>query len=340
MMSAEILKQREPFILPEIPASFNVQEVRVAGNRGACGGVEMTLAVVSQVLEVVPPDIEVWTTNSPVNFPPAFDKYGARLKSAKGDISQVPDGAVLIISAHGAPPAMFDEARARNMYVVDTTCPFVLNEQEKVRQAAADGIPTIFLGEENHPETIGVREQVAPESITVFDPSHRIGDVSIPDGTRVFAKTTNDPEQTEAAIEELQQINPTIDTSKAHSCYALQNRFASGKQLIKAVDYWLVVGDQSSHNAKGIRSIANGRDIPSALVRVPEDINWSDFGPEIRIVGVSAAASVPEEYTQRVLEPFRQLGVNVIELAQTIPEAYRMFKLPNAQLETLRQRFN
>lgn len=324
---------------PEVPNSFSVREVRVAGNRGACGGVEMTLAVVNQVMQVVPPDVDVWTTHNPVNFPPAFEKYGERLKSAKGDISQIPNGAVLIISAHGAPPAMFDEARTRGMIVIDTSCPFVLNEQEKVRQAAADGVPSIFLGEENHPETIGVRGQVAPEAITVFDPSQRIPNVPISDGARVFAKTTNDPEQTTAAIEELQQINPTIDASQAHSCYALRNRFASGRQLVGDVDYWLVVGDRSSHNARGIESLAIRGDIPHDLIRGPEDINWSRFRPDIKIVGVSAAASVPEEYTQRILVPFRHLGVTIREMPQVITEAYRMFRLPQAQLEALQQRY-
>lgn len=337
MIKAERISTYKPPELKDLPG-FSVEEVRVAGNRGACGGVEMTLAAVTQVMETIPTGIDVWTTNTPINFPLAFEEYGERFKNAKGDISQIPDGAVLIISAHGASPMMFEEAQRRNMLIIDTTCPLVLNEQEKVRQAARDGVHSIFLGEEHHPETIGIMGQVTPEAITVFDPSRPIPDMPIPDGARIFAKTTNDPEQTATMIEEIQQNNPTIDASQAHSCYALRNRFASGKQLVKDVDFWLVVGDQSSHNAKGIRGIADKR-IPSALVRGPQDINWSDFGPQIRIVGVSAAASAPEEYIQRVLSPFRQLGVSVVELTQAIPETYRMFRLPKAQLEALQQRF-
>ncbi len=339
MTVAEGVSTYRPPELKDLPG-FSVQEVRVAGNRGACGGVEMTLAVVKQIMDVVPPGVKIWTTNTPVNFPPVFEQYGERLRNAKGDISQVPDRAVLIISAHGSPPEVFSEAKRKGIFVIDTTCPFVLNEQEKVRQAAADGVPSIFLGEENHPETIGVKGQVAPEAVTVFDPSKPIPNVAIPDGARVFAKTTNDPEQTTRAIEELMVINPNIDASKAHSCYALRNRYTAGNSLVRDVDFWLVVGDQSSHNARGITGIAaKGRNVPSSLVRGPEDIDWSAFGPGIELVGVSAAASVPEEYTQRVLDPFRQLGISVVELAQTIPEAYRMFRLPEAQIAALRQTY-
>ena len=161
----------------------------------------------------------------------------------------------------------------------------------------------------------------------------------IPDGTRIFSKTTNDPEQTDERINELLLINPKIDVSKARSCYALRNRFAAGKALIGDVDFWLMVGDKSSHNARGLRSLAETRKIPSALVRGPEDIDWNVFGPEIKIIGASAAASVPDEHTQKTLEAFRQLGVTVVELPKLIPEAYRIFRLPQAQLETLQQRF-
>ena len=106
--------------IPELPSGFNVQEVRVAGNRGTCGGVEMTLAAVQQIMEVVPSGIDIWTTNTPINFPPAFEKYGERLKSAGGDMSNVPDGAILIISAHGSPPDLYQRAREKNVFVIDS----------------------------------------------------------------------------------------------------------------------------------------------------------------------------------------------------------------------------
>ncbi|MEK7551776.1 MAG: hypothetical protein AAB532_04230 [Patescibacteria group bacterium] len=338
MITAEGISVYRPPDIKDLPG-FNVQEVRVAGNRGACGGVEMTLAVVNQVMEVVPQGVDVWTTNNPVNFPPAFAQWGERLKNAKGDISKVPNEAVLIISAHGVSPEVIAEAEQRGMVVIDTTCPFVLDEQNKVRQTAAEGLHSIFLGEENHPETIGIVGQVLPEMITVFDPGKRIPDQPIPDNARVFAKTTNDPAQTQRGIRRLTILNSSIDASDAHSCYALKNRFAAGKQMIGDVDFWLVVGDQTSHNAKGLRRISRGKQVPSSLVRGPEDIKWSRFKSGIEVVGVSSAASVPEEHTQRVLEPFRQLGVNVVELPQAIPEAYRMFRLPEVHLQALQQRF-
>lgn len=339
MIKAEKISGYRPPELKNLP-NFNVKEIYVAGNRGVCGGVEMTLAAVSQIMEIVPKHLDIYTTNTPVNFPPAFEKYGERLKSVNGDISKVPDGAILIISAHGASPQVFEETKQRKIFAIDTTCPLVLNEQEKVKEAAKENFHTIFLGEDQHPETIGIKGQISSDQITVFDPSKPIPSVSIPDGARIFAKTTNDPEKTLAMIKDIQRLNPNTDASRAHSCYALRNRFAAAKTLVKDVDYWLVVGDQSSHNAKGLRSVADGqKQIPSALVRGPEDINWNDFNYQIKIIGVSAAASAPEEHTQKTLDAFRQLGVNVVELAQEIPEAYRMFRLPQIQIDELKQRY-
>lgn len=337
MIPAEAL--RKPVLRPEIPRDFSVHEVRLAGNRGACGGVEMTLAVISQLMEIVPVGVTIWTTHMPVNFPPVFERYGDRLKNVNGNISQVPDGDTLVISAHGAPKEIYDQAQGRGIKLVDTSCPFVLDEHNKVIKAEADDVPSIFLGEETHPETIGVRGQVAPDAITVFDPSKPIPNVPISDGARVFAKTTNDPAQTEKRLEELRVINPTIDISEAHSCYALRNRFAAGKKLVREVDYWLVVGDETSHNAKGIRDISLNVDIPHQLVRGPKDIDWSVFGLGTELVGVSSAASVPEKYTQSVLDSFRALGVPIREMEQVIPEAYRIFRLPEAQIEILRQMY-
>ncbi len=321
-------------------ASLAIEEVLVAGNRGTCGGVEMSLAAVEQIMGIVPPDVDVWTTNTPVNYPPAFEKYGQRLKNANGNISRVPDGAVLIISAHGAAPEVFQEAWERGIFAIDTSCSIVLDGQMEIKKAAAKEIPSIFLGEENHPETRGIKGQVEPDMLTIFDPSKPIpADTQIPNGTRIFAKTTNDPDITDTRIAELEAINPNIDSSGARSCYALRNRFTAGKDLIAKADFWLVVGDQSSNNARGIKHIGEERDIPSALVNGPEEIDWSWFTPNVRTVGVSAAASVPEEFTQRVLIPFRMLGIPVIDLPQTVKERYRMFKLPNKQLSALIRRY-
>ena len=338
-MAAERIVNNE--WMPNLSPGFNVQEVRVAGNRGTCGGVNMSLAVVKQIMEIVPCDIDVWTTNTPVNFPPAFAQYGERLKVADADLATVPDRSVLIVSAHGSPPDVFDKAKRKDLFVIDTTCHFVKKEQEEVRKTAAAGIPIIYLGEENHPETRGIQGQVKKEEIMVFNPNTPIPeDALIPDGAKLFVKTTNDPEKNIQRASELQK-RAEIDISRILPCYALNGRYAAGKPLAQNVDFWLVVGDKTSNNARGLKALAttDTRIIPSALVASPEEINWSDFTPEIKIVGVTAAASAPEEFTQRVLDVFRHLGINVVELPKVIRENPTIFRLPKEQLEALKQRF-
>lgn len=317
---------------------ISIEKVLVAGNIGTCGGVESTLRAVEQIMDTVPQDVEVWTSHAPVNFPKAFEKYGEKLRNANDDISNVPNGAVFIVSAHGAPPSMFEDAARRDIFLIDTTCPFVLDGQKKVRDAISEGKHPIFIGEERHPETIGVKGQVKPEEITVIDPAKGIGNVSIPDNGVVFAKTTYAPDEIEETVAQIKAINPNIDASAAHSCYALHNRHLAGRELVEVADFWLVVGDESSHNARGIKNIGEKRNIPSALVTGPEEINWSWFGEEIKTLGVSAAASVPKEFIEGVLNAFSALDIPVIRMPQVVPESYRMFRLPKNQLDALMQR--
>lgn len=119
--------------------------VLVAGNRGPCGGVNMALLAVDRVMEIVPAKTKVHVSHSPVNFRPVFAKYGDRLVDVKGDISKVPDGGDFIISAHGAPPEIFEEARRRGITVIDTTCAIVKDEQKKIREDAEAGYHVAFV---------------------------------------------------------------------------------------------------------------------------------------------------------------------------------------------------
>lgn len=339
--------EQQRYIPPErsdLP-NFNVERIKLAGNMGTCGGVEMSLEAVDQVMDAVPDSETVWTNNAPVNFPLAFAKYGNRLRVIERDergravLSSIPDGSVFIVSAHGAPPMTFEEAREKNLLIIDTTCALVASEQKKVRDAHSAGFHTVFIGKPDHPETVGVRDQVPEGSIIIIDPKLDTFDTTIPDNSKVFAKTTNEHAVNERVIEKLRVINPTIDASDAHSCYALRNRFASAYQAIEGADFWLMVGDESSDNAKGLRDIGPKRNIPSALITGPEEIDWNWFTKDVRIVGVSAAASVPEKFTHRILLPFRYLHVKIERLPQAIQENYRMFRLPNDQIEALRQRY-
>jgi len=105
------------------------------------------------------------------------------------------------------------------------------------------------------------------------------------------------------------------------------------------VDFWIVVGDKSSNNARGLRDLAIEKQIPSSLIGKPEEIDWSVFTPNIRIIGLTAAASTPEEFTQRALDEFRLLGIHVVELPQVMEEIPRIFRMPRKQLAALELRF-
>lgn len=321
------------------PIRGNLEEVLLAGNQGTCRGVETALEAVRQVMELVPIGQKVYTTNSPVNFPGAFEQYGDRLKSINGDISLVEDEEVLIGAAHGFTQKLRKEAKKRKIHLIDATCSIVLDEHQKVRTAADNGQHTVFIGEEDHPETIGVRGQVEEDQITVIDPDKGIGDVIIPDGSLVIAKTTYAPSYTAKTVSQIQEINDTVDATRAHSCYAVKNRILSGEQMMDSIDFWLVVGDITSHNSRELKNIGPRRDTPAALITGPEQIDWNWFNDQVRRLGVSSGASVPKMFTDRVLQPFIELGIPITELPQAVEEKKGRFRLPIEDIDALKARF-
>lgn len=301
--------------------------VLVAGNRGTCGGVNMALEAVDIVMSMVPTDRSVYVSHSPVNYRPAFERYGERLVNVRGDISAVPDRGDFIVSAHGAPPEVFEEAVRRGITLIDTTCAIVTDEHRQIRKVVADGGHAVFIGEEDHPETVGVRGQVKESEITILDPRKLPLTVVIPDGSTIFSKTTNTPDDVAEAIELITHANPTVDTSRAHQCYATHNRQVAARAMINNVNLWLVVGDTISHNTRQLQRIGVDSKVPSMMIADANEVDLSLF-KDVKSLGVTSGASVPERFTQEVLEVFRRSGVSVVELEQAVREADRTFKLP------------
>lgn len=321
--------------------STGIETVYVAGNRGTCGGVNMTLESVRQVMDTVDGREPVYTNYFPVHFPPAFKDFVERgLVNVQGDLSKVPDGAVLIVSAHGAPPPTFEEAGRRGLFVIDTTCALVAHEHELVKRAEAEGKHVLLIAEPNHPETIGVMGQVRPENITLIDPAKGIEDgMELPQTGVLYSKTTLSPREINPIKDELASTRPGIDSSRSTICYATHNRqLAMQQQLVSVADFLIVVGSELSHNARELRKIGEEANKPSVIVDGAENIDWNWF-IGVKKVGVTSAASVPERFTQDVLQPFRDLSIPIEELAQIIPEQERMFRLPQSQLDALKQRY-
>lgn len=302
------------------------EQVLVAGNRGACGGVNMAIDAVDIVMKIVPPESEVFVSHAPVNFRPAFEKYGDRLRNVGGDISRVPDGGNFIISAHGAPPEIYEEAERRGITVIDTTCAIVKDEQRRIVKDVDSGHHVIFIGEEDHPETIGIRAQVS-DGITVLDPRRIKPLEDVPDGAKVYSKTTNTPDDVAEVIRMLRESNPTIDDSQAHQCYATYNRQLAARKLVKIADFWLVVGDVASHNSRMLQRIGVDSDIPSVMVSRANEVDLEWF-KAVKSLGVTSGASVPEEFTQEILDIFRTQGIPIVMLDQVQKEVDRTFKLP------------
>lgn len=329
----------------EIP-KFAVEKVFVAGNRGPCGGVNMALEAVNQVLEIVDGREPVYTNRPVVHNDPIMKEYEERgLIDVKNDWSKVPNGSIVIFSAHGVPPK-FREIALRNDYlVIDTSCQLVTRVHNLVKRAEKEGKHIIYIGKEGHPETIGVMGEVREENITLIEKSADVEKLDL--GTDidhiVYSQTTLMTSETDEVEESLRaKFLDIYIPNRLGICYATFNRQAAVERLLESgIDSLIVVGSQRSHNSEMLRRMGERAEILTAKLDSPHqlDINWL---VNSRRLGFTSGASVLDKFLEPVIDKVRAVspGVDVIYQEQAVKEQEMTFVLPQESLGRLKARFS
>ena len=291
---------------------MGVKKVLLAQPRGFCAGVEMAVEVVERALQKHGPPIYVFheiVHNRHVVQ--EFVKRGVRFVQSVGE---VPQGAKLIFSAHGISPAVWEEARQRNLQVViDATCPLVEKVHREVRKYASQGYWIILVGHEYHDEIVGTSGE-APERIKIVGNVEEAQAVAIPDPEKlaVLTQTTLSVDDTREIIATLRQRFPRMVTpAKEDICYATQNRQDAVKALAPQCDVVIVVGSPTSSNSNRLREVAENLGVPAYMVDNASEIDprWVSGKKQ---VGVTAGASAPEILVRAVIERLSQLGIGSV----------------------------
>jgi 4-hydroxy-3-methylbut-2-en-1-yl diphosphate reductase len=303
-------------------------KVVLASPRGFCAGVVRAIDIVNLALEAYGPPIFVRREI-------VHNKFVVNELHQKGilfvnELDGVPPGSRVIFSAHGVSPKVTAAAAARNLRVIDATCPLVTKVHREAIKYARLKYTIILIGHSEHDEVIGTTGE-APASITVLDPEEDISKLQVPDPAKIvyLTQTTLSLNDTRHIVDNLRRRFPLIKAPGSEDiCYATQNRQSAVLELAKnrGAELILVVGSANSSNSCRLVEVAQNAGVPAYLIDDIEDIQTSWLS-EVRIIGLTAGASAPEGLVEKVVQYLNRLGYPDVETAGDIVENVE-FSLP------------
>jgi 4-hydroxy-3-methylbut-2-en-1-yl diphosphate reductase len=304
----------------------DIRTVLLPKPRGFCAGVIRAIDIVEIALEQL--GAPVYVRKEIVHNRFVVDELARRGAVFVENLSEVPDGAVTIYSAHGVSPEVRIDAERRKLQVIDATCPLVTKVHIEVIRYARENYSIIMIGHQNHDEVIGTFGE-APEHIHVVSSVSDVDALHNVNPARVIyaTQTTLSLDDTQAIVERLKQRFPAIiSPASSDICYATQNRQAAVKTLAERANLILVVGAQNSSNSNRLVEVARGKGVPAYLID-----NAGDIRPEWLTgcisIGVTAGASTPEILVQEVVKDLQHRGFSRIQELELIEENVH-FPLP------------
>jgi len=302
----------------------------LANPRGFCAGVDRAIDIVERALELFGPPIHV--RHEVVHNKYVVDHLRQRGAIFIEALEDVPDGAILIFSAHGVPLSVRREAERRGLKVFDATCPLVTKVHLEVSRHGREGRETILIGHAGHPEVEGTMGQYDHSSGGAIYLVESIADarkIEIVDPTNVavVSQTTLSVDDTREIMEVLLQRFPDILTPRRSDiCYATQNRQDAVRRLSERCDLILVVGSQNSSNSNRLREIAQRKGVEAYLIDGASDIQTAWLSGK-GTIGITAGASAPEVLVRQVLDRLSALGAVTTQVERGMEE-HVVFNLP------------
>jgi 4-hydroxy-3-methylbut-2-en-1-yl diphosphate reductase len=307
----------------------DVDQVLLAAPRGFCAGVEMAIKALAWMVRVFEPP--VYCYHEIVHNRIVVDRFRQLGVIFVNDVAEVPEGAPLMLSAHGSAPQVVEAARAHGGAVVDAVCPLVTKVHHEVKVRAAKGYTVVYVGHEGHDEAVGTMA-VAPEAVHLVETVEDVKRLEAPEGPVAFLA------QTTLALDEWKGVLAAATErfadlwvpGRSDLCFATTNRQAALKTIADRSDAVVVIGSSNSSNTLALERTARSAGCPRVLrVNGPDELPDDLAG----VVGVTAGASAPEELIRAVVErlaPHR--GVEEV----TVTDEDEYFPLPRELRELLR----
>ena len=299
----------------------------MAAPRGYCAGVDRAVIAVEKALDHY--GSPVYVRKQIVHNKHVVSSLEKRGAIFVNEVDEVPEGSVLVFSAHGVSPAVVAAAEARNLNTIDATCPLVTKVHREVQRFASEDYDILLIGHEGHEEVEGTAGE-APDVVQIIDKDDSIAGARVRDPKKLIwlSQTTLSVDETMETVVKLRKKYPDLQNPPSDDiCYATQNRQVAIKKVGAASDLVLVVGSANSSNTVRLVEVALEAGA-KASYRI-------DFASEIKdewfagveTVGVSSGASVPEELVDEVLVYLAERGYGDVRTVQTAEEDVQ-FSLP------------
>jgi 4-hydroxy-3-methylbut-2-enyl diphosphate reductase len=298
-------------------------QIKLANPRGFCAGVDRAIEIVNRALEVFGPPIYV--RHEVVHNKFVVEDLRERGAVFVDELDQVPDGFIVIFSAHGVSQAVRMEGERRGLKVFDATCPLVTKVHLEVTKYSREGRECILIGHAGHPEvegTMGQYDTASGGSIYLVEDEDDVAKLEVrdPEALAFVTQTTLSMDDTSRVIDALRSKFPSIGgPRKDDICYATQNRQDAVKQLAAECDLVLVVGSPNSSNSNRLRELAERMDTPAYLIDGAEDLKQEWF-ENVGRVGITAGASAPEVLVRGVIDQLRLWGATGMDELDGRPE--------------------
>ncbi len=323
-----------PSLKPIAANNTGEKKIYLLKPRGFCAGVVRAIDVVKIALDLYGPP--VYVRKEIVHNKHVVDELRELGAIFVEELAEVPSGARAIFSAHGVSPAVRQEAKQRNLAIIDATCPLVTKVHLEAVKFAKEGNTIVLIGHKNHDEVIGTLGE-APSRMVLVESVEDVDALELPDPSRVtyLTQTTLSLDETVDIVARLQERFPLIRGPKSQDiCYATENRQMAVKGVAQFCDLLLVVGSANSSNSKRLVEVGQNYAVKSFLVN-----DWTEVDPAwlegVNSVGVTAGASAPEHLVENIVSALTTQGFGNMEEVEMVEEDVR-FSLPpelnNSQL--------
>lgn len=296
-----------------------MKKIYLANPRGFCAGVDRAIEIVEMSLKRYGAPIyvrhEIVHSRHVVN---SLRKRGAVFVE---ELDEVPDGSLVIFSAHGVAQQVWEEARRRNLKIIDATCPLVIKVHNEVHRDYNNNYELILIGHAAHPEVVGTLGQV-PDKFHLVSSVEDVEALEVENREHLsyVTQTTLSVDECSEIVEALNRRFPGIKGPHQEDiCYATQNRQNAVKELAKFVDLILVIGSPNSSNSNRLRELAERFEVPAYLIDSYQDIQ-PEWIKDVEAVGVTAGASAPEILVNEVVAYLKGVGAQEVEELTVVEE--------------------
>ena len=311
------------------------KKILLAAPRGYCAGVDRAVQSVEKALEVH--GAPVYVRKQIVHNKHVVETLERRGAIFVEETDEVPEGSIVVFSAHGVAPIVHEEAKLRSLKTIDATCPLVTKVHHEARRFAADDFDILLVGHEGHEEVVGTAGE-APENVILVDGVDGIADIQVRDESKVawLSQTTLSVDETLITVAALRKRFPLlVDPPSDDICYATQNRQVAIKEIAGKCELVIVVGSKNSSNSVRLVEVALESGTNAAyLVDYAAEVDPA-WLVGVTTIGITSGASVPEILVTDLLDLLKEHDFKDVEVVTTAEETL-LFSLPAELRKDLR----